>query len=178
MTQQIDSLAPAQQRALDSLLQAARPGNVIALVANPGNGRTTVLGAAQKKLGGRWLGAADLQRAISTRHPLAVEDSLYELASHALAEDEIVFIDDLNLVLRAVEGCHMYPRGGLVQLAIKAEPSSSRRLRRSNRSRSWPSASRSRSSRSTIIVSWCRRILPASASRRSIFRKSIVSLGA
>lgn len=99
MTQQLHALAPAQQRALDSLLDAAKPGKVIAMIANPGNGRTAVLRAAQEQLGGRWLAAADLQNAISTRHPLAVEDSLYELASRALADDEIVFIDDLNLVL-------------------------------------------------------------------------------
>jgi len=120
VTQQLDSLAPAQQRALDSLLEAAKPGKVVALVANPGNGRTTVLRAAQKKLGGRWLGAGDMQGAISTRHPLAIEDSVFDLASRALADEEIVFIDDLNLVLRVVEGCHMYPRGNLIQLAIKS----------------------------------------------------------
>lgn len=120
MTQQLNSLAPAQQRALDSLVDAAQPGKVVALIAKPGNGRTTVLRAAQEKLGGRWLGAADLQGAIAMHHPLAIEDSLHELTSRALADDEIVFVDDLNLLLRVVEGCHMYPRGSLVQLAIKA----------------------------------------------------------
>jgi ATP-dependent 26S proteasome regulatory subunit len=114
------TLSPTQQSALDQLLEAARPGRFVALLGTPGNGKTTVLRAAHDRLGGAYIGGAELQEAIAERHPLAIEDSVYALVGEALAAHEVVIVDDLRLVSQVVEGCHMYPRGGFVNVALTA----------------------------------------------------------
>jgi transitional endoplasmic reticulum ATPase len=114
------TLAPAQQRGFDAVMLAARPGQVVTLAAQGGNGKSTLLAAAQERLGGTVLGARDLQASIALRHPLAIEDGLFELVDHALNEHEVVLIDDLDLVTRVVEGCNAYPRGGFIGLALTA----------------------------------------------------------
>jgi transitional endoplasmic reticulum ATPase len=113
-------LAPAQQRALDELLEIIAPGRGAVLHASDGNGKTTILRAAHARLGGAWIGAAQLQETISNRHPLALEDGLYELIERTLADNTFVFIDDIHHLLRVCDGCHTYPRGGLVYLGMKA----------------------------------------------------------
>jgi transitional endoplasmic reticulum ATPase len=113
-------LAPVQQAALDKLLDAAQPGRVIALLAMTGRGRTTVLRAAHARLGGMMLGAAEIQAAIAGRHPLAIEDALYDLFASSLDAHEVVLVDDAHLVLSTLERCHFYPRGGLVNVALTA----------------------------------------------------------
>lgn len=114
------ALAPVQQAALDQLLRAARPGRSAVLQAVSGNGKTTILRAAHQQLGGAWVGAAEVQAAIATKHPLAIEDAFYELIDSLLAEHPAVFIDDLDLLLRPTEASHAYPRMALMALGMKA----------------------------------------------------------
>ncbi|MFL5607914.1 MAG: AAA family ATPase [Gemmatimonadaceae bacterium] len=113
-------LAPVQQKALDKVLDAARPGRVVALLSMPGRGRTTVLRAAHAQLGGLLLGAAEIQAAIAGRHPLAIEDALYDLLANALEAHEVVLLDDAHLALATLEGCHSYPRARLVNVTFTA----------------------------------------------------------
>ena len=114
-------LSPAQQRALDALLTSARPGRLVVLTSAPGLGRTTVLEQAHSRLGGSLLSAADLQRSANdARHPLALEDAFYSLMGDALKRDSVVLLDDMHLLSAVVEGCHMYPRGGFINLALTA----------------------------------------------------------
>lgn len=116
------ALSPNQQRAFDKLIDAAKAGHLVVLFAAPGNGKTTLLRAVRERLGGHvaQIGAVELQAAIAGRHPLAIEDALYELVSTALDEHETVLIDDFDLVASVVDGCHMYPRGGLLKLPLAA----------------------------------------------------------
>ncbi|HEX8851050.1 MAG TPA: ATP-binding protein [Gemmatimonadaceae bacterium] len=111
-------LTPAQQRALDTLL--ALPAGVGILTARRGMGRTAILRAAHAALGGRMLGAADLTRALETRHPLAAEDALYRLLADALGEHETVVVDDLHLVTTPLLGSNFYPRQGIVRAPLAA----------------------------------------------------------
>jgi ATP-dependent 26S proteasome regulatory subunit len=113
-------LAPVQQKALDNLLDAAQPGRVVALLSMPGRGRTTLLRAAHAQLGGLLLGAAEMQAAIAGRHPLAIEDALYDLLANALEAHEVVLLDDAHLALATLESCHSYPRARLVNVAFTA----------------------------------------------------------
>jgi transitional endoplasmic reticulum ATPase len=114
-------LSPAQQHALDAVLNGARPGRLVTLTSAPGLGRTTVLEQAHSRLGGTLLGAADLQRASGdARHPLALEDAFYSLVGEALKREAVVLLDDMHLLSAVLEGCHMYPRGGFVNLALTA----------------------------------------------------------
>ncbi|HEX4681213.1 MAG TPA: ATP-binding protein, partial [Gemmatimonadaceae bacterium] len=112
------TLAPAQRTAVDALTDAAAPGHVITLVAEPGMGKTRMLRAAQDRLGGRILTAGEMQAAAAGRHPLAIEDAFHELIDDALREATPLFIDDADLLARVVEGCHMYPRGGYLHLVL------------------------------------------------------------
>jgi transitional endoplasmic reticulum ATPase len=123
-------LAPVQQRALDKLLEVAQPGRVVVLLAMPGRGKTTVLRATHAQLGGALLGAAEIQAAIAGRHPLAVEDALYDLLASSLEAHDVVVLDDAHLVLHMLEGGHFYPRPGLVNVALTALVAQVQRSRR------------------------------------------------
>jgi transitional endoplasmic reticulum ATPase len=112
------TLAPAQRKAVDALIDVAAPGHVVTLVAAPGMGKTRMLRAAQERLGGRILTAGELQGATAGRHPLAIEDAFHDLIEDALRESTPLFVDDADLVARVVEGCHMYPRGGYLHLVL------------------------------------------------------------
>lgn len=114
------TLAETQQRALDALRAAAQPGKFVVLVGGPGKGKSTLLAAARRQLGGAILGAADMQAEVANHPPLAIENALYELVSRALDANSVVFLDDLHLTMQVVEGCHMYPRGGFVSVALWA----------------------------------------------------------
>jgi ATP-dependent 26S proteasome regulatory subunit len=114
------TLAAVQQRALDRLFEAIAPGRLAVLIGGPGTGKTTLLRAAHERLGGTLLGAEEMQTAVSKRHPLAIEDALYDVINDALDANDIVFVDDVHLVTQVVQGCHMYPRGGFINLALAA----------------------------------------------------------
>ncbi len=112
------ALTPAQQRALDALL--ALPPGAAVLATRRGMGRTAILRAAHATLGGRFLAAADLVRALDARHPLAAEDALHRLLADALGDHEAVVVDDLHLAATPLLGGHAYPRLGLVRLSFAA----------------------------------------------------------
>jgi transitional endoplasmic reticulum ATPase len=114
------TLADVQQRAFDRLLQAISPGRLVVLIAGPGSGKSTLLRAAHEQRGGALLGAAEIQRAVSERDPLAIEDAVYSLVGEALDSNDVVFVDDLHLVTQVVQGCHSYPRGGFINVALAA----------------------------------------------------------
>ena len=116
----VDPLAATQRRALDALLAAAQPGNFAVLLGGPGKGKSSLLAAAQQQLGGVILGAAEVQAEVAKHPPLAIENALYDMISRALDASSVVFLDDLHLPLQVVEGCHMYPRGGFVSVAVWA----------------------------------------------------------
>jgi transitional endoplasmic reticulum ATPase len=113
-------LAAVQERALDQLLTAIAPGRLVVLIGGPGTGKTTLLETAHEQLGGALLGAEEIQAATSQHHPLAIEDALHQLVGDALDRHDTVFVDDLHLVTQVVQGCHMYPRGGFVNVALAA----------------------------------------------------------
>ena len=125
------TLAPSQQRTLDSLLDAAKPGTLVAFVGAPGIGKSTLLRAAHERLGGVLLGAADIEAAVAARHPLAMEDALHALhalLAGALDSHDVVILDDAHLVLALMQGGHFYPRGGYVNVVLTALADRAERL--------------------------------------------------
>ena len=92
------SLCPAQQHAFDGLSAALPDGHVFVLSGDVGMGKTTLLRALHRQVGGAFLTIKDLVDALRPRHPLAVEETFAELVMTALLAHAQVIVDDLHLV--------------------------------------------------------------------------------
>lgn len=109
------SLCPAQQAAFHGLASALPDGNVFVLSGGDGMGKTTVLRALHRQVGGAFLNIKDLIDALRPHHPLAIEETFDELVMAALRAHDHVIVDDLHLVAGvAIGGCGFYPRSGLL----------------------------------------------------------------
>src|SRR6267378_2791438 len=106
-------LCPAQQRALDGLSTGLKVGLILRLWGGGGRGKTTVLKELHQQVGGAFLNMKDFVDASSKSHPLALEETLYQLIFYALKEHPVVIVDDVHLLDLFSSGCHFYPRTGL-----------------------------------------------------------------
>jgi AAA+ superfamily predicted ATPase len=115
------TLSPAQQQALDALLESARRSDVTVLAASWGKGRSTVLRAAHALLGGAMIGARKIIESMQNENPLAIEETLYRMLLRSLDKNEYVFVDDLHLVTNLLLGHGgMYPRQTFVLVPLTA----------------------------------------------------------
>ena len=105
-------LCPAQQTVLDSLLKGLPIGSIFRVWGGVGRGKTTVLKEAHKQTGGAFLGMQDFAAVSSLKHPMALEETLYNLVLDALKAHPVVILDDLHLLDLFSAGCHFYPRSG------------------------------------------------------------------
>jgi transitional endoplasmic reticulum ATPase len=110
-------LSPAQRKAFDEALAAGRP---VTLQGRMGAGKSAVLSALHRHLGGEWIDARDLLRAIEGRHPLAAEHGVFERLDAALARAGTVLVDDFHLVTNFLCCGHFYPRQGLLEAVLAA----------------------------------------------------------
>src|SRR5262245_12978745 len=108
------TLCPAQKAAFDGLSGALTDGNVFILSSETGLGKTTVLQALHRRIGGAYLTAKDLLDAMRSQHPLAIEETFEEIVLAALQAHDTVILDDLNLITEVTGGCHSYPRSGFI----------------------------------------------------------------
>ncbi|MFL5341482.1 MAG: AAA family ATPase [Gemmataceae bacterium] len=113
-------LAPAQQRAYSGLIDALPRANVFVLSGSSGGGRTTVLHALHRAVGGRLLTLKDFVNAMRSRDPLAMEETLYQLVQDALLEHDCVLVDDLDVLYQVTAGCGSYPRSGFLEAPLNA----------------------------------------------------------
>jgi len=105
-------LCPAQKRAFDSLLAGAQVGSILRVWGGTGRGKTTVLRKLHKQVGGAFLNMKEFVEASATKHPLALEETLYRLIMDALNAHSLVLVDDVHLLDLYSTGCHFYPRSG------------------------------------------------------------------
>src|SRR5947207_15867088 len=77
-------LCPAQKRALDSLSAGLEVGSILRLWGGVGRGKTTVLKELHKQAGGAFLNMKDFVEVSAKNHPLALEETLYQLIFGAL----------------------------------------------------------------------------------------------
>ena len=105
-------LCPAQQQLLDSLLRGLEIGSIFRVWGGPGSGKTTVLQEVHQRVGGTFLDMKDFAAASSHNHPLALEETFYNLVLAALKTHRAVIVDDLHLLDLYSGGCHFYPRSG------------------------------------------------------------------
>jgi ATP-dependent 26S proteasome regulatory subunit len=114
------SLSPAQQKAFDGLAASRRAGSVLALTAETGLGKSTVVRALHQRWGGALITAKDFMETFQTRHPLALEEGVYQLLVTALRTHDHVLVDDFDLAVAPLTGCHFYPRLGLLDAPLAA----------------------------------------------------------
>lgn len=112
-------LTPAQQEAAEGLSTAMTRGNLLVLQGDIGLGKTTVLKHVQANAGGVLLGMLEFMQTLEAREPFAVEEAWLRLMEVSLANYDIVFLDDMHLISKVVEG-YSYPRQSLLDVAITA----------------------------------------------------------
>ena len=99
-------LCPAQKAAFDSLSAGLQVGAILRLWSGIGRGKTTVLRELHKKVGGAFLNMKDFVEASAGKHPLALEETLYQLIVDALKAHPLVIVDDVHLLDLSSAGCH------------------------------------------------------------------------
>jgi transitional endoplasmic reticulum ATPase len=114
-------LCPAQQQGLDGLLRLLPIGSVFAFSGATGSGLTTVLHEVHRSIGGVFLPMKDLLDGLRGQHPLALEETFEQLVMKALARNDTVILDDVDLLDEVINsGCRSYPRGGLLEIPFNA----------------------------------------------------------
>lgn len=111
-------LIPAQRAAYDVLNYAAKVGNLLLLTSPGGRGRTTVLRKLHEDSGGGFVTSRDFIETSAARHPLSLEETLFQSVTAALKNNQIVYVDDIDLIHEATSSCHFYPRGRYVETAL------------------------------------------------------------
>jgi len=105
-------LCPAQKTAFDYLSAGLQVGSILRLWGGVGRGKTTVLTELHKQVGGAFLNMKDFVEASTGKHPLALEETLYQLIVDTLKAHPLVIVDDIHLLDLFSAGCHFYPRSG------------------------------------------------------------------
>ena len=95
-------------------------GSIFRVWSGVGRGKTTILKEVHQQTGGVFLGMKEFVDASTLRHPLALEETLYNLVLEALKSHEVVIVDDLHLLDLYSAGCHFYPRSGYLNSVMMA----------------------------------------------------------
>jgi shikimate kinase len=112
-------LCPAQQTSFDRLVAALPHNNVFVLSGGTGMGKTTVLQAVHRQVGGAIINMKEFMDAAKVRHPLALEEAFTGLVIEALTAHDHVIVDDLHLLNNVVSGCGgAYPRSGFLNASL------------------------------------------------------------
>ena len=111
-------LVPAQEAAYGVLKYASQAGSLLLLSSPAGRGRTTVLRRLHEESGGGFVTGRNFIETSASRHPLSLEETLYAAVTAALKDNEIVYVDDIDLIHDATSSCHFYPRGQYVETAL------------------------------------------------------------
>src|SRR5258705_9732298 len=105
-------LCPAQKQAFDSALAGVELGSILRVWGGTGRGKTTILRELHRQVGGAFLNMKDFVETSTGKHPLALEETLYQLFVDALKAQPLVIVDDVHLLDLFSAGCHFYPRSG------------------------------------------------------------------
>jgi len=94
-------------------------GSVFALEGEAGSGKTLILGEVHRACGGALLGMREFVASLQAHAPAAIEESFVRMMEQAMADHELVLVDDLHRVMNTVESCN-YPRTELFDAALTA----------------------------------------------------------
>ncbi len=144
------ALTPAQQSAAENLIAALPAGSILILRGDAGAGKTTILNTLRAETGGILLGMRSFVDMLLLRRPDAIEHSFAEMIDEAMADHEVVLVDDFHLIT-AITGHYNYTRAGLMDAVLEGIASSacaqSRKLILATDKEDAPSSMRSRA--------WC-----------------------
>ena len=87
-------LSPAQQSPFEGVLKGLERGRVVVLRDAASDGKTTVLNQVHGKMGGTRVGMPEFLSRIGLRLKTGVEDAFMEVVEEALADAELVMVDD------------------------------------------------------------------------------------
>lgn len=121
-------LLPAQVATFDALTRHVSSQRVAILDGAAGMGKTTILEALRRDLGGTVLTSRAIIEASAKRHPLAVEETVYLVLDEALEESDVVLVDDFALVAALSCCAHAYPRQNFLGVALLPLVSKARSL--------------------------------------------------
>jgi transitional endoplasmic reticulum ATPase len=112
-------LCPTQEQVYDTLLSTLPVSPTVVLEGSPGMGKTSILERLHREIGGAFLNMKDFLERMPGRHPLALEETFFELLMEACATNEAVIVDDLDLIIAvALSGCSGYPRTNLLDIPL------------------------------------------------------------
>jgi transitional endoplasmic reticulum ATPase len=89
-------------------------GDIFVLWAPHGMGRTTMLRAVERELGGVIVDMATYLERLEDADPLALEETLRHVLLEALKKHDVVLVDDLHLLYNVVCCGHFYPKQNLL----------------------------------------------------------------
>ncbi len=112
-------LSPAQQRVLDCLRGGIEVADVLLLKSRPGCGRSAILEQFHHAAGGVLLGVRDFMQSLTAHNSNAIEEAFLQMVEQALAQHDLVIVDDLHLVTQAISSCD-YPRAWMLDAALTA----------------------------------------------------------
>ncbi len=113
-------LCPAQQEAYQFLVAWQNKTPVLHLSSSSGLGKTSILQEIQRLTGAHWLDVRSLVRDVAERHPLAMQDALWELLIAAIEQHSQIIIDDFHLFFTYASNCSLHPRGSYHETVMKA----------------------------------------------------------
>lgn len=103
-------LTSAQITAREALKQGLEVSSILAIGGETGRGKSTVLADLKSELGGTILCISDLLEECAKRHPLALEESAFDVIKLALKQDSLVMVDGFEILQRTVSSHGSYPR--------------------------------------------------------------------
>ena len=123
------TLSPSQRRAADGILLGLERGDCAVLQDFGSDGKTTVLGYLHERLGGVVIGVREFLSKLALYEPAAIEEAFLDLIDAAIAEHNLIMVDDLHLVKNVVESCD-YVRKSLFDAVMTAALTSAMAARR------------------------------------------------
>lgn len=113
-------LCTQQTQALDSLLAWREQTPILHLSSGTGFGKSEVLKEFQRRTGAHWLDVRPFVADVAARHPLSMQDSLWQLLTMAIEQHSSIIVDDFNLFFDYATGCSGSPRGSYHETVAKA----------------------------------------------------------